>query len=309
MVDFTSLNTATLETATRFHNFAKNIETVHFGNLYTTVIDNIDYYVVECAAKPLLEKAPQWVYENRVVDSIKNNKGLYILVAGIITLFFINYMLHAKDGVQGPGLKPTSPDANGENDPNIKNAGENNRTEQSKDNPLLKSVGSDHEKDRLEEDSDNDVHKSSGKKTNNTSSDNGDKVEDVEAGKKDTSKVKTLKLDEEVHLEEENNSKNTKTANELKNTASGHKGESLEENSNNEAHKSSETKSNSTVNNNGDNVENVEAGEKDTKVETLIIEEEVDVKELSKEEKNIPEKITTDNEHKGSGSDHEKDSL
>ncbi len=81
MVDFTSLDAATTGTITRLHNFAKNVETAHLGKLYATAINGLDYYVVQCAAKPVLAKAPEWVSSNRVVNSIQNHKGLTILAS------------------------------------------------------------------------------------------------------------------------------------------------------------------------------------------------------------------------------------
>jgi hypothetical protein len=122
MFDFSSLGVATTETITRFHNFAKNVETAHLGKFYTTVINGLDYYVVERAAKPALAKAPEWVSSNRVVNFIQNNKGLTILAAGIITLIFIVVMLHppgnaAKStGTGSPDRAPETSDDEGDSD-------------------------------------------------------------------------------------------------------------------------------------------------------------------------------------------------
>ncbi len=204
MVDFTSLNTATLETATRFHNFAKNIETAHLGKLYTTVLDGIDTYVVEGVAKPFLEKAPEWVYENSIVDSIKNNKGLYILAAGIITLFFINYMLHPKGEAQ---IKETPPKSKGEGDgDDVDSSAEKEKPTEpdlSKPNPLISDdkkdtniektdrknksqdptpVNSDEAEGFLKEDSDFEKDVNPAKNTTNAVNNNGDNIENVEKG-------------------------------------------------------------------------------------------------------------------------------
>ena len=96
MPDFTRLDVATTTNVSRFHNFAKNVETAHIGKLYTTVIDGLDYYFIECTAKPVLAKAPEWVSDNRVTNSILNHKGLTILAAGIISFIFFVIMLHPK---------------------------------------------------------------------------------------------------------------------------------------------------------------------------------------------------------------------
>jgi hypothetical protein len=112
MVDLASLDAATLGTVTRFHNFAKNIETAQLGAYYTTCIDNIDYFVVECVAKPVLAKTPEWVYENRIVTTLLDNKGLVILAGSIITFIFIVIMLHPQDQAPystGPDLTKKTP--------------------------------------------------------------------------------------------------------------------------------------------------------------------------------------------------------
>ena len=258
MVDFTSLNTATLDTVTYFHNFAKNIETAHLGKLYTTFHDGIDTYVVEGVAKPLLEKAPEWVYENSVVDSIKNHKGLYILAAGIITLFFINYMLHAKSGVQGPDERPTPPDSNDEKDTKIKdtdgkskpkdptpldydNEGDAN-VERAGEKGKPKDptpVNSDNEGGPLEEDSDNEKGikpKDSEKKLENTENNNGNNVENVEAGEKGNPKTETLIVDEEVDINANptTNEKEAAPLNALKGTTLGGPGNNSVEKSKND---------------------------------------------------------------------------
>ncbi len=160
MVDFTSLDTATLSTVNRFHDFAKNIETAHLGNLYTTVIDGIDYYVVECIAKPVLAKAPEWVSDNRVVSSIQNNKGFAILAGSIITIIFIVIMLHPK----GEGPKPTPPDATNKIPSHSDDEGDSNTEKTDGKGKVAKTTDpvstnktpshSDDEGDRLEEDSD-----------------------------------------------------------------------------------------------------------------------------------------------------------
>lgn len=113
----TGLEQKTSEFFSTAHHYLKNIETAHLGNLYTTVIDNLDYYFIECAAKPLLNQAPEWVTDNQVVDSIKNNKGLAIAIAGTVTLALLIYfvvLLHpktAKDPDQSAPGAATKPDA------------------------------------------------------------------------------------------------------------------------------------------------------------------------------------------------------
>jgi hypothetical protein len=161
MVDSASLNTTTIETVNRFHNFAKNIETAHLGNLYTTVIDGLDYYVVECAAKPLLANAPEWLSDNRVVSPIKDNKGLAILVGGIITLIFIIIMLHPKGGAPkptGPVLKGTTPvPSDKERDSNTEKTGDAAKkkdSDETKDATDTKEVK---KRDRKEKESDSDI--------------------------------------------------------------------------------------------------------------------------------------------------------
>lgn len=80
MVDFTSLNAAATATVSGFHNYAQNIETARLGNLYSKAFDGLNYYVVECVAKPALEKAPEWMTDNLAVSTIRNNQGLSIVV-------------------------------------------------------------------------------------------------------------------------------------------------------------------------------------------------------------------------------------
>jgi hypothetical protein len=94
---------------TRFHNFAKNIETAQLGTYYTTFIDGLDYYVVESAAKPILAKAPEWLSDNRVVSTIKDQKCLVILAGSIITFVLFMIWLHPKGGAP----KPIDPDLTG----------------------------------------------------------------------------------------------------------------------------------------------------------------------------------------------------
>jgi hypothetical protein len=112
MVDLAYLNTTTLEavasfqnTVTHYHNLAKNIETAHFGNLYTNVCDGLDYYVVEKAAKPLLSKAPEWIFDNKGVSTILDNKGLAILAGGMISFILFVIWLHPK----GEPIEPPKP--------------------------------------------------------------------------------------------------------------------------------------------------------------------------------------------------------
>lgn len=295
MVDFTSLNTATLETATRFHNFAKNIETAHLGNLYTTVIDGIDYYIVERAAKPLLEKAPEWVYENSVVDSIKNHKGLYILAAGIITLIFINYMLHPKDEVQDHGDNPTSPKS--KDDANLENGDGKNKPV----DPNLPKPTSSNSKDGKEtsiENSDG-IGKSTDTNLSKTTPSNSNGVKDANTEKTDEKdKLKdpnSLNVNDEYDplVEDSDIEKEVK-------------------------HIASEKKLNDTENKNGDNVDGIEVVGKDVTtnsnlspndVHTLHIKEEIDVDE-SKKEKNDLEgslKTNTDTKKEDSSSDIKED--
>jgi hypothetical protein len=136
MVDLASLNASITSTATQFHNFAKNIETAHLGNLYTTVIDGLDYYVVECAAKPILEKTPEWVSDNRVVNTILENKGLVILAGGVITFILFIIWLHPK----GDAPKLTGPDSKGTTPVHFK---------KKKEDSGVESDGSDSEKDDI----------------------------------------------------------------------------------------------------------------------------------------------------------------
>ena len=96
MVDFAALEQTVSGHLSSLHKWAKNIETAILGSYYTTVIENLDYYVVECAAKPALNKAPEWVSDNRAVSFIKDYKGLVIVATTVALTIFIMVMLHPK---------------------------------------------------------------------------------------------------------------------------------------------------------------------------------------------------------------------
>jgi hypothetical protein len=116
MVDFNSLDVTATGIVSRFHNFAKNIETAHLGKLYTQALDGLNYYVVERAAKPALQKAPEWVTSNRAVSAIQSHLGLSIVVgAAVSVVSFILFMilLHPK----GTTAKPIGPDSLDETPP------------------------------------------------------------------------------------------------------------------------------------------------------------------------------------------------
>jgi hypothetical protein len=115
MIGISNLGQAASEKLTRFHNFAKNVETAHLGKLYTTFIDNLNYYVVECVAKPVWRAAPPSVSNNRAVSFIQNHKGLSIIVAGVATAalsIYIIVMLHppTKEAVKAitPPIDPNT---------------------------------------------------------------------------------------------------------------------------------------------------------------------------------------------------------
>ncbi len=89
MVDIPSLDVAATGAFSRFHNYAKNVETAHLGNLYSSTLDNLHYYAIESVAKPALSKAPEWVSDNRVVSIIRSHQGISMAVGAALTLISI----------------------------------------------------------------------------------------------------------------------------------------------------------------------------------------------------------------------------
>lgn len=107
MIDIAGLEQSVSGNLARLHNWAKNVETAHLGQYYTTVIDNLDYYIVECVAKPTLNKAPDWVSDNKAVSFIKDYKGLIIVTTTVALAIFILVMLHPKGPAkQDPSSEP-----------------------------------------------------------------------------------------------------------------------------------------------------------------------------------------------------------
>lgn len=79
------------------------------GTIYTSVTNNLDYYFIQGLVKPALDKAPDWVFDNRVVTSIKNNRQVSIIIGGTIAaLFVLSFLiwLHPKAPVKKPDPKP-----------------------------------------------------------------------------------------------------------------------------------------------------------------------------------------------------------
>ncbi len=72
---------AASEKITSYHNWVKNVEKARFGEGYTIVSDKIDYYIVECIAKPIL---------SAVGDQIRKHPYHY----GIGTLLLLAFLAH-----------------------------------------------------------------------------------------------------------------------------------------------------------------------------------------------------------------------
>ena len=121
MVDVSGLNDAVLKALSTVHNFGKDIP--HLGHYYSVATDfaydNLHYYVIECAVRPLANKAPDWVSDNRVFNVISSHKGIAVLVAGVGLVIFIIYKLHPTKPNSNPGsgsnaaTKPPLPDPAG----------------------------------------------------------------------------------------------------------------------------------------------------------------------------------------------------
>ena len=105
MVDVSGLNDAVLKALSTVHNFGKDIP--HLGHYYSVATDfaydNLHYYVIECALRPLANKAPDWVSDNRVFNIISSHKGIAVLVAGVGLVIFIVYKLHPTKPNSNPG--------------------------------------------------------------------------------------------------------------------------------------------------------------------------------------------------------------
>jgi hypothetical protein len=100
----------------RAHQYIQNIETGHFGYYYSKSLENLNYIVVDCIAKPAIDKAPEWTYNNRVVDSIKTHRTLSLTIAGTIAVILficVVYFAHPKRADTQPKIPEKDPNAEG----------------------------------------------------------------------------------------------------------------------------------------------------------------------------------------------------
>jgi len=93
-IDFNPINTAATGFVSRCHTYVKGIETAHVGYFYSRALDGLNYYLVDSIAKPVLQKAPEWVYDNRAVNAVLNNKNILIVTVAVVSFVLFVVWLH-----------------------------------------------------------------------------------------------------------------------------------------------------------------------------------------------------------------------
>jgi hypothetical protein len=114
----------------RCHTYVQSIETANFGKFYSKALDGLNYYLVDSVAKPALQKAPEWVYDNRAVNAVLKNKGISILVVAVVSFVFFVIWLHPKGPTskaeEAEGLNKTGGPTNVSDEKTAENPEEDN---------------------------------------------------------------------------------------------------------------------------------------------------------------------------------------